>query len=220
MALGPITSWRYIEKKWKGWHILFSWSPNSLWTVTAVMKLRCLLLARNAWTNVDSMSKSRNITLVTKVCIIKDIVFPVVMYDCDSRIINKAEPWRIDAFKSWCWRRLLRVVWTARRSNQSILKEISPAYSLEGLMLWPPVVKSQHTEKDPDAGKDWGQKKKVTEGEMVGWHHQLSGHAGVHETGWCPCVLQSMKSERVRDELVSDWATTMILLCGCQLIAL
>ena len=134
---------------------------------------------------------------------------------------EEAEPWRIAAFKSCCWRRLLRVVWTARRSNQSILKEINPEYSLEGLMLWPPVVKSQHTEKGPDAGTDWGQKKKkVTEGEMVGWQHQLSGHAGVHETCWCPCMLQSMKSERVREELVSDWATTMILLCGCQLIAL
>ena len=114
---------------------LFSWAPKSLQMVTATMKLRCLLLARKAMTNLDSMLKSRDITLPTKVHLVKAMVFPVVMYGCESWTIKKAECQRIDAFKLWCWRRLLRVPWTARRSNQSILKEISPEYSLEGLML-------------------------------------------------------------------------------------
>ena len=96
---------------------------------------RCLLLGRNAMTNLDSLLKSRDITLPTKVCLVKAMVFPVVMYGCESWTIKKAECWRIDAFELWCWRRLLRVPCTARRSNQSILKEISPEWSLEGLML-------------------------------------------------------------------------------------
>ena len=96
---------------------------------------RCLLLGRKAMTNVDSILKSRDITLLTKVRLVKAMVFPVVMYGCESSIIKKAECWRIDAFELWCWRRHLRVPWTARRSNQSILKEISPENSLEGLML-------------------------------------------------------------------------------------
>ena len=96
---------------------------------------RCLLLGRKVMTNLDSILKSRDITLSTKVCLVKAMVFPVVMYGCESWTIKKAECRRIDAFELWCWRRLLRVPWTARRSNQSILKEISFEYSLEGLML-------------------------------------------------------------------------------------
>ena len=102
---------------------------------------RCLLLGRKVMTNLDSILKSRDITLSTKVCLVKVMVFPVVMYRCESWTIKKAECWRIDAFELWCWRRLLRVPWIARRSNQSILKEISPACSLEGLML---KLKLQH----------------------------------------------------------------------------
>ena len=94
-----------------------------------------MLLGRKALTNLDSIVKSRDITLLTKVCLVKAMVFPVVTYGCESWTIKKAEHWRIDAFELWCWRRLLRDPWTARRSNQSILKEISPEYSLEGLML-------------------------------------------------------------------------------------
>ena len=94
-----------------------------------------LLLGRKAMTNLDSILKSRDITLLTKVHIVKAMVFPAVLYRCESWTIKKAECWRIDAFEVWCWRRLLRVPWTARRSNESILKEISPEYSLEGLML-------------------------------------------------------------------------------------
>ena len=96
---------------------------------------RCLLLGRKVMTNLDSILKSRDITLPTKIRLVKAMVFPVVMYGCESCTIKKAEHRRIDAFELWCWRRLLRVPWTARRSNQSILKEISPGCSLEGLML-------------------------------------------------------------------------------------
>ena len=139
---------------------------------------RCLLFGRKAMTNLDSIFKSRDITLPTKVCLDKAMVFPVVMYGCESWTVKKAEHWRIDAFELWCWRRLLRVPWTARRSNQSFLK-ISPGCSLVGLMLkaetsilWPPDAKSWLIWKDPDAGKDWGQEEKeMTEDEMVGWHH-------------------------------------------------
>ena len=96
---------------------------------------RRLLLGRKVMTNLDSILKSRDITLPTKVCLVKAMVFPVVMYGCESWTVKKAERWRIDAFELWCWRRLLRVPWTAHRSNQSILKEISPGCSLEGMML-------------------------------------------------------------------------------------
>ena len=96
---------------------------------------RHLLLGRKVMTNLDSILKSRDITLPTKVCLVKGMIFLVVMYGCESWTIKKAERQRIDAFELWCWRRLLRVPWTARRSNQSIVKEISPEYSLEGLML-------------------------------------------------------------------------------------
>ena len=114
----------------------------------------------------------------TKIHLVKTMVFPVVMYECESWIIKKAEHRRIDAFEPWCWRRLLGVPWTARRLNQSILKEINPEYSLEGLrlklklILWPPDAKSQLIGKDPDAGKNRRQEEKgTTEDEIVGWHH-------------------------------------------------
>ena len=104
--------------------------------VIAAMKLkRRLLLGRKVMTNLDSIFKSRDIALPTKVCLVKAMVFPVVMYGCESWTVKKAEHRKTDAFELWCWRRLLRVPWTARRSNQSILKEINPDYSLEGLML-------------------------------------------------------------------------------------
>ena len=111
------------------------WAPKSLQMVIAAMKLRRLLFGRKTMTNLDSILKSRDVTLSTKVHLVKAIVFPVVMYGCESWTIKKAEHLRIDAFELWCWRRLLRVPWIARRSNQSILKEISPGCSSEGLML-------------------------------------------------------------------------------------
>ena len=118
----------------------------------------------------------------TKVRLVKAMVFPVVMYRCESWTIKKSESWRIDGFELWCWRKLLRVPWTARRSNQCILKEISPGCSLEGLMLKLKLQYFGHLmrrvdsfEKNPDAGKDWGQEEKGTI-EMVGWRHWLNGH--------------------------------------------
>ena len=103
--------------------------------VIAAIKLRHMLLRRKAVTNLDSLLKNRDITLLTKICLVKTMVFPVVIYGCESWTIKKAEGWRIDAFEQWCWKRLLKVPSTSRRSNQSILKEISPEYSLERLML-------------------------------------------------------------------------------------
>ena len=142
-----------------------------------------LLLGRKVMTNLDSILKSRDITLPTKVRLVKAMVFPVVIYECESWTIKKAEGWRIDAFELRCWRRLLSVPWTARRSNQSILKEINPGCSLEGLMtklklqFFGYLMKSWLTGKDPDAGRDWGQEEKgMTEDRMAGWHHQLDGH--------------------------------------------
>ena len=143
-----------------------------------------MLFGRKAMTNLDSILKSRDITLLTKVRIAKAMVFSVVMYECKSWTIKKSEYRRIDAFELWCWRRLLRVPWTAKRSNQSTLKEMSLEYSLEGLnaeaetpIFWPPDVKNWLIWKDLDAGKDWGQEEKgMTGDEMVGWHHRINGH--------------------------------------------
>ena len=130
------------------------------------VKFKCLLLGSKTMTNLNSILKSRDITLLTKVCIIKAMIFPVLMYGYESWIIKKAERWRIDAFELWCWRKLLGVPWTARRSNQPILKEINPEYLLKELILksnpvlWPSDAKNWLIGRDPDAGKDWKQEKK------------------------------------------------------------
>ena len=144
---------------------------------------RRLLLGRKVMSNLDSIFKSRDITLLTKVHLVKALVFPLVMYGCESWTVKKADHQRIDAFELWSWRRLLRVPWTARRSNQSILKEISPGCSLEGMMLKLKLQYFGHLmrrvdslEKDPDSGRDWGQEEKgTTEDEIAGWHHRLDG---------------------------------------------
>ena len=136
MASGPITSWR-IDRETVETVADFIFLGSKITTdgdCSCEIK-RCLLLGRKIMTNLDSIFKSRDITFPTKVHLVKAMVFPVVMYGCKSWTIKKAERWRIDAFELWCWRRLLRVPWSARRSNQSILKEISPGCSLEGLML-------------------------------------------------------------------------------------
>ena len=134
MTSGPITSWQ-IDGETREAVTNIIWAPKSLQMVTAPMKLRHLLLERKVMINLDSILKSRDITLSTKVCLVKAMLFPVVMYGCESWNIKKAEHQRTDAFELWCWRRFLRVPWTTRRSKQSILKEVSPEYSLEGLML-------------------------------------------------------------------------------------
>ena len=162
--------------------VLF-WEISIATTTLISQQPQHLLFGRKAMTDLDSILKNKDITLLTKVPLVKAMVFPVVMYGCESWTIKKTEHQRINAFELWCWRRLLRVPWTARRSNQSILKEISPGCSLEGLMLklqyfghlkW----RADSLEKTlPDAGKHCGQEeKRVTEDEMVGWHHQLNGH--------------------------------------------
>ena len=134
-------------------------------------------------TNLNSILKSRDITLPTKVRLVKAMVFPVVMYGCESWTVKKAERRSIDAFELWCWRRLLRAPWAARRSNQSILKEISPGCSLERLTLKLKLQYFGHLMQRVDslektaAGRDCGQEEKgMTEDEMAGWHHRLDGH--------------------------------------------
>ena len=136
MALGPITSWQTEgEKVGVVTDIFFLGSKITVDGDCSHEIRRCLLLGRKAMTNLVNVSKSRDITLPTKVHIVEAMVFPVVMYGCESWTVKKAELQKTDAFELWCWRRLLRVPWTVRRSNQSILKKISPEYSLEGLML-------------------------------------------------------------------------------------
>ena len=180
-------------------------------------------------TNIDKVLKSRDITLPTMVCIVKTMVFPVVRYGCESWTIKKAESRRIDTFVMWCWRTLLRVLWTARRSNQSILKEIGPQCSLERLtnaeaeapVLWSPDAKSLLIGKDPDDGKDRRQEEKgIGKDEMVGWHHQLNGY----DFGWAPgdgegqgglaCSVHGVAKSQT---WLSDWTTRDNLKCvgGC-----
>ena len=139
---------------------------------------RRLLLGRKVMTNLDSIFKSRDIILPPKVSLVKAMVFPVVMYGYESWTVKKAERRRIDAFEVWCWRKLLRVPWTARRSDQSILKEINPGISLEGMMLklklqyFGHLMQRVDSLEKTDAGRDWGQEEKgTTEDEMAGWHH-------------------------------------------------
>ena len=184
MASSPITSWE-IDGKTIGTVEDFIFLGSKITTDGGCSHeiKRHLLLGRKAMTNLDGILKSRDITVPTKVHLVKAMVFPVVVYGCESWTIKKAEHRRIDAFDLWCWRRLLRVPWTARRSNQSILKEISPEYSLEGLML---KLKLQSLaswcEELTHLKGPWYQKRlKVggegtREDEMVGWYHRLNGH--------------------------------------------
>ena len=162
-ASGTITSWQIDREKVETvTDFIFLGSKITADGDCSHEIKRHLLLGRKTTTNLDRVLKSRDITLPTKVHLVKAMVFPVVMYGCESWTIKKAEWWRIHAFELWCWRRLLRVPWTARRYNQSTLKEISPEYSLEGMV---PKLKLQYFghlmwrtdsfEKDADAGKDW-----------------------------------------------------------------
>ena len=179
MASGPITSWEI--------------DGETVETVTDFMFLgstitadgdcgheirRRLFLGRQAMTNLDSKLKSRDITLPARVRLVKAMFFPVVMYGCESWTIKQAECWRIDAFELWCWRRLLRVPWTAGRSNQFWIFKFwifTERIDDEAPILWPPDAKNWLIRKNPDARKDWGQEEMgVTEDEMVGWHHWLN----------------------------------------------
>ena len=174
-----------MGKQWKQCQTFFWWGGSKITAdgdCSHEMK-RPLLLGRKVMTNLDSVFKSRDITLPTKVRLVKAMVFPVVMDRCESWTVKKAEHRRIDAFELWCWRKLLRVPWTARRSNQSILKEINPGISLEGMMLKLKLQYFGHfmwrvdSLEKTHAGRDWGQEEKgTTEDEMTGWHHWLNGH--------------------------------------------
>ena len=207
-----------MAKQWKQWQTLFSWAPKSLQMVNCSHEIkRHLLLGRKAITNLDSILKSRDITLPTKVHLIKAMVFPVVMYGCESWTVMKAEHRRIDAFELWCWRRLLRVPWTAKRSNQSILKEISPGCSLEGLMLKLKLQYFGHLmgrtdslEKTLMLGKIEGGKTRGDRG-WDGWTASLTWWTWiwVNSGRWWwtgrPGVLRFMGSQRVGQ----DWATEL-----------
>ena len=133
-----------------------------------------MLLGRKVITNLESILKSRDITLSTKICLVKPMVFPVVMYGCESWTVKKAERRRIDSLELWCWRRLLRVPWTAKRSNHSILKEMSPEYSLEGLMLKLQNFGHLLQRTVSDTGKDWGQERREDNGCLC-WQRWLDG---------------------------------------------
>ena len=137
---------------------------------------RCLLFGWKIMTHLDSLFKSRDITLPTMVCLVKAMVFPVVVHGCECWDIKKAEHWRIDAFDLWCWRRLLRVPWTARRPNLSWIFIGRTDVETETPILWPPDVKNWLVEKDPDAGKDWRREKGMTKDDVVRWHHWLNGY--------------------------------------------
>ena len=172
-----------MGKQWKQCQTLFLGSKITADVDCSHEIKRHFLIGRKTMTNLDSILKSRDITLPTKVCLVKAMVFPLVMYGCESWTVKKAECQGIDAFELWCWRRLLRVPWTSRRSSQSILKEISPGCSLEGLM---PKLKLQYfghlmrradsLEKTLMLGKmeDW--RRRGQQDEMVRWHHRLNGH--------------------------------------------
>ena len=203
-----------MGKQWKQWLTLFWGAPKSLHMLTAAIKL-----------NLDSILKSGDITLLTKFCLVKAMAFPAVMYRYESWTI-KAECWRIDAFELWCWRRLLRVLWTARRSNLSILKEISPEYSLEGLKLklqyfghrmW----RTDLLEKTLMLGKIEGgrkrgrQRMRWLDGITDSMHTSLSKSGSWWWTGR-PGMLQSVGSQRVG----KDWVTELnsIVICWWEKI--
>ena len=179
----PITSWQ-IGKQWKQWQTIFLGSKITGDSDCGHEIERSLLLGRKAMTNLDSVLKSRDIPLPTKVHLVKVMVFPVVMYGCETCTLKKAEQQRIDAFELWCWGRLLRVPWTSRISNQSILKEINLEYPLEGLMLKLKLQYYGHLVQRADSlentlmlGKIEDRSRRMrTEDEMFGWLHWLNGH--------------------------------------------
>ena len=192
MASGPITSWQ-MDRETVETVALFTFLGSKITADgdCSHETKRRLLLGRKVMTNLDSIFKSRDITLPTKVHLVKAMVFPGVMYGCESWTVKKAQRQRIDAFELWCWRRLLRVCWSARRSNQSILREISPGCSLEWLMLKLKLQSFGHLMRRADSlektlmlGKIEDRRRRGWQDEMVGWYHWLKWH----EFGWTPAV--------------------------------
>ena len=184
IASGPNTSWQMdAETVETVAEFVFLGSRNTADGDFSHEIKRLLLLGRKVMTNLDSILKSRDIPLLTKVHLVKAMVFPAVMYGCESWTIKKAKHWRIDAFELWCWRRLLRVPWTARRSNQFLLKEISPEYSLEGLMLKLKLQYFGHLMQRSDSFEKTLMLGKIEDRRRRGrlrmrwlWHHWLDGH--------------------------------------------
>ena len=174
-----------MRKQWKQWKtFIFLGSKITVDNDYSHEIKRCLLFGRKAMTNLDSILKSRHMTLPAKIHILKAVVFPIVMYGCESLIVSKTKPQRIDAFKLWCWRRLLRPPWTVRKIKPVNPKGNQPWIFIgridteaEALILWPPDATRWPTGKDSDARKNWEQAEKgALEDEMVGWHHPLNGH--------------------------------------------
>ena len=224
MASGPITSWQiYGETVETVTDFIFLGSKTTADGDYSHEIKRHLLLGRKAITNLDRLLKSRDITLPTKVCLVKAMFFPVVMYGFKIWTIKKAECWRTDAFKLCCWWRLLRVPWTARRSNQSILKEISPEYSLEGLMLKLKLQYFGHLMRRADSlektlmlGKIEGRRRRGKQDEIVGWHQRLNGHEfeqtpGDSE-GQGSLACCSPWGHRVGHDWVTEWWRTAIVI--------
>ena len=191
MASGPITSWQIDGETVEKRQTLFWGAPKSLQIVNEVMKLKDTW--KKSYDQLRQHIKKQRYYLATKVHLVKAMVLPVVMYRCESWTIKKAEHQRIVAFELWFWRRILIVPWTARRSNQSILMEISSWIFIgrteaeaETPILWPSDLKNWFIWKDPDARKDWRQKERaMTEDEVVGWHHWLSGREFEWALGVC-----------------------------------
>ena len=179
MASGPITSWK-IDGETVSDFIFLGSKITADGDCSREIK-RCWLLGRKVMTNLDRILKSRD-TLPTKVCLVKAMVFPVVMYGCESWSMKKAEHWRIDAFELWCWRRLLTIPWTTRRSNQSILKEISPAFSLEGLMLKLKLQYFGHLRQRTDSFEKTLMLGKIKRGRRKGWQRMR----------WLDVIIDSM----------------------------
>ena len=174
-----------MGKQWKQWETFIwqGWGSKLTADGACSHEIKRHLAPWKKSYDKHSILNCRDITFLTRVCIVKDMIFPVVIYGCGSWTVRKADCQKMDAFELWCWRRLLRVSWTARRSNQSILNEISPEYSLEGLMLklklqyFGHLMQRTDSGKNPDAGKDWRQEEKgITDNKMVAWHHWLDGH--------------------------------------------
>ena len=219
MASGPITSWQIDGESVETMSdFIFLGSKITADGDCSHEIKRCLLLGRKVMTNLGSILKSRDITLPTKVRLVKAMVSPVVMYGCESWTVKKAECWKIDAFELWCWRRLLRVPWAARRSNQSILKEISPGRSLEGLMLKSKLQFQLATscEELTHWKRPWCWEGLGTggEGDDRGWDGWMASPTRwtwvwVNFGSWCwtgrPGVLRFMGSQRVRH----DWETEL-----------
>ena len=205
-------------EQWKHWQTIFLGPQITADGDCSHEIKKCLLLGRKAMINLDSILKNNDITLPTKIHLVKVMIFPVVMYGCESWTIKKAEHWRIDAFLLWCWTRLLRVPWTARGSNQSILKEISPEYSLEGLMLKPNLQYFGHLMWRTDSLEKTlmlAQLKAGREGDNRGWDGWVASltrwtwvWASSGSWWWRgrPGVLQSIGSQRLSNWTELNWS--------------